>query len=59
MYPHIAYALMCLLVGFFGRHRKLGFWGYLILAVWATPLVGLIIMQLGAPKPTPQLGQAS
>jgi hypothetical protein len=51
MDPRVVYGLLCLLVGFFGRDRKLGFWGYLFLSAWATPLVGLVIMQLGAPRP--------
>lgn len=43
------YLLACLIVAWFGRNRLLRFWGTLILAIFATPLVTAIILLLGGP----------
>lgn len=38
----IIYVALCVLVGYFGRDRKLGLWGYLALSLILTPLMGLL-----------------
>lgn len=36
------YLLMCVLVSFYGKHTRLGFWGVLLVSVFFTPwLVGI------------------
>ncbi|MDO8692608.1 MAG: hypothetical protein Q7J51_00765 [Sheuella sp.] len=41
------YLLMCVLVSFYGKHTRLGFWGILIVSVFFTPwLVGLGLVLL-------------
>jgi hypothetical protein len=37
-------ALSSLVVGWFGRNRKFGFWGYFFCSLALTPVVGLIIL---------------
>jgi hypothetical protein len=35
---------LSLLIGYFGRHRKIGFWGMAFGSMLLTPLIGLIIL---------------
>lgn len=42
----VAYILFCVLVGFCGSQRRMGFTGTFILSFFATPLVILIILLL-------------
>jgi uncharacterized membrane protein YiaA len=32
------------LIGFLGRNRKLGFWGYFFASIVLTPLIGLLLI---------------
>lgn len=47
------YLASCLLIGIFGRHRKLGFWGYFFGSIVLTPLMGLLLVIVSAPRPVP------
>jgi uncharacterized membrane protein YhaH (DUF805 family) len=49
MTPYIIYAVLCVLVAFYGRGTRLGFWGVLLLSVLVTPLVVVIGLVLLAP----------
>jgi len=40
----LAYILVCLLTGFCGTHRRMGFWGTFLLALLTTPLVVLPVL---------------
>ena len=42
------------LIAYWGRNRKLGFWGYLFACVLLTPLVGLLLVIISAPSTTPK-----
>lgn len=42
-----------LLLGWFGRHRKFGFWGYFFASLALTPLVGALLVMAGEPRPRP------
>jgi len=35
---------MSLVIGWFGRNRKFGFWGFFFCSLALTPLVGLIVL---------------
>lgn len=35
---------LSLLIGYFGRNRKLGFWGMTFGSILLTPLMGLVIL---------------
>lgn len=38
----LVYAILVLLIAYFGRNRKFGFWGFLFLSLFLTPIVGFI-----------------
>lgn len=31
-------------IGYFGRNRKMGFWGYLFASILLTPVIGLLLV---------------
>jgi hypothetical protein len=45
----LAYITACLLTGFSGSHRRMGFWGTFFLALIVTPLIVLPVMFITAP----------
>jgi hypothetical protein len=46
----IGYFFICYLIAFLGRKRKFGFWGYLFLTIFLTPIVGFIALLAADPK---------
>jgi hypothetical protein len=46
----LAYLLVCLLTGFCGSHRRMGFWGTFFLSLVATPLVVLPVLFITGPS---------
>jgi hypothetical protein len=46
----LAYILVCLLTGFAGNHRRMGFWGTFFLALLITPLVLLPVLFITGPS---------
>lgn len=46
----LAYILVCLLTGFRGSHRRMGFWGTFFLSLVATPLVVLPVLFITGPS---------
>ncbi|HUI78258.1 MAG TPA: hypothetical protein VLY24_10085 [Bryobacteraceae bacterium] len=46
----IAYMALCVVAGFAGRHRRIGFWGFLFFSVLITPILGLLFMYFAAPR---------
>jgi len=53
MNTHVAIAFgICLIIGYLGRHRKLGFWGFFFGSIVLTPLIGfLLLLASDAKKP--------
>lgn len=49
----VIYLLLCLVVGFVGRRRKIGFLGYFLLAILVTPLIPLLFIVI-----TERMGRA-
>ncbi len=45
----LAYITACLLTGFSGTHRRMGFWGTFALSLLVTPLIVLPVMFITAP----------
>lgn len=41
---------ICLVIGFLGRHRKFGFWGYFFGSLLLTPLIGIVLLLGSDPK---------
>lgn len=46
----LIYLIFCVLVGFIGINRRIGFWGYTLFSVLLTPLVGLIMVIVSEPR---------
>jgi predicted PurR-regulated permease PerM len=38
------YIFCAVLIGYFGRKRKMGFWGYFFATLLLTPFVGIILL---------------
>jgi len=49
----VLYILTCVLVGYFGRHRKFGFIGFFIAALVCTPVITGLILLITASKARP------
>lgn len=45
-----SYILASFVVGFAGRNREFGFWGYFFFSLIVTPLIGLLTIIGGAPR---------
>jgi hypothetical protein len=46
----VAYVILALCVGYFGRNRSIGFWGWAICSIIFTPLPCLIILLISKPR---------
>ena len=54
MLPIIALIIiLSLIIGFFGRNRKFGFWGFFFASLLLTPLLGLLLL-VASEKPVPK-----
>jgi hypothetical protein len=49
----VIYLILCLIVGFVGRRRKIGFLGYFLLSLILTPLITLLFLVI-----TERMGRA-
>jgi len=45
----LAAALCSLLIGFLGRKKKLGFWGFFFASLMLTPVFGLLLLVVAGP----------
>ena len=45
-----AYVLVAMLIGFLGRRRKLGAWGYFFGSIALTPIIGLLLLLASDPR---------
>ncbi|HWR03460.1 MAG TPA: hypothetical protein VN419_05525 [Humidesulfovibrio sp.] len=41
--------LCSLVIGFFGRKKKLGFWGFFFASLMLTPVFGLLLLVIAGP----------
>jgi hypothetical protein len=46
----LAYVTVCLLTGFAGTHRRMGFWGTFFLSLFVTPLLVLAVLFITGPS---------
>jgi uncharacterized membrane protein len=46
----IIYVVFCILTGFCGSHRRMGFFGTFLMSLFLTPIVMLIVLKLTAPS---------
>ena len=49
----VAYIAAALAVAFLGRHKQIGFAGFLLVALLATPVVALIILMISRDRRPP------
>lgn len=45
-----AYLLLCLVAGFAGRKRRIGFWGFLFCSFIFTPIISLLFLYFSTPR---------
>lgn len=50
----LIFVALSIVIGFFGRKRRFGFWGYFFLSLLLTPVVGLIALLAAIPKDGPR-----
>jgi hypothetical protein len=43
------YLVLCLAIGFLGRRRRIGFWGFFFASILLTPMLAGIFIFLAAP----------
>jgi len=46
----VALILISAIIGYSGRHRKMGFWGYFFASIMLTPLIGLLLVMVSDSK---------
>jgi hypothetical protein len=46
----LSYLALCVVAGFAGRKRRIGFWGFLFASVIFTPIVGLLFLYWATPQ---------
>lgn len=44
-----AWIIAAILIGFFGRRYRFGFWGYFFASVLLTPVIGLLMLIAATP----------
>lgn len=42
----ILWILVAALIGYIGRHRVMGFWGYFLLSLFLGPLIGALVVAI-------------
>jgi hypothetical protein len=45
----LIYLTLCGVAGFFGRRRRIGFWGFFFLSIMATPFATALFIYFSAP----------
>jgi len=45
----LVYLVLCMVVGFLGRRRRIGYWGFVFLSVLLTPLMTGLFIFFAAP----------
>ena len=46
--------VISMIIGYFGRKLRFGFWGYFFVSVLFTPIIGLLMLFEGLPRPDSQ-----
>jgi len=44
MYKAVIIVGLSAIIGLFGTHRKMGFWGYFFASILLTPIIGLLLL---------------
>jgi len=48
------YLILCGVAAFFGRRRRIGYWGFFFLSVLVTPIMTTLFIFVAAPAPAPR-----
>jgi len=54
----IVLLVLSAIVGYVGKDRKFGFWGYFFCSVLFTPIIGLIVTFASDKRPAPEVVSA-
>ena len=49
--------VLAAIIGFFGRKRRFGFWGYFFVSILFTPVMGFLALMAAVPKKDPRLAK--
>jgi hypothetical protein len=44
----LVYLILCGIAGFFGRKRRIGFWGFFFLSIIVTPIITMLLIYFAA-----------
>jgi len=55
----VAWVVLAVIIGFFGRNRRFRFWGYFFASVLLTPIVGVLLLLAAIPLPEPKPHRAA
>jgi len=50
----LIFVALSIVIGFLGRNRRFGFWGYFFLSMLLTPVVGLLALIAAIPRAEPR-----
>jgi hypothetical protein len=50
----IIWIVAAIVIGFLGRHRRFGFWGYFFSTVLLTPVIGVLLLIAAIPPKPPR-----
>jgi hypothetical protein len=50
----LIFLALSVIIGFLGRKRRFGFWGYFFLSMLLTPVVGFLTLIAAIPKSEPR-----
>ena len=48
----LLWVLLAVIIGFMGKNRKFGFWGYVLFSLFLTPLIGILLVLASDKKAT-------
>jgi hypothetical protein len=46
----ILHILLCAIVGYMGRHRQIGFWGFFVMAMFTLPSTAFLWLAVSTPR---------
>jgi hypothetical protein len=46
----ISYVILCLIIGLFGRNRRMGYFGTFMLSMLITPLIMMVVLAMTGPS---------
>ena len=50
----VAWVIGAVVIAFFGRHMRFGFWGYFFASILLTPIIGVLLLFAAIPRRHPR-----